>query len=313
MPNYKILTDQDVKNLLSMKDVIEAVELGFKAKATNSLISPPRFHVDTDKGSLVFTAGAETKARNVIGFRVYDSFHSPNQTSTNKTQLVSVFDSQTGDFKGVVIGSAIGSMRTGALGGVAIKYMSNPDSHIVGILGSGFQARTQLEAACAVRKITTAKIFSPNQQNRELFAKEMSKSLGINVKPVNSAETAVRDVDILICATSSTAPTFNSNWLKPGVHINTLGPKLKSEHEISVETAQRSTVISTDSLDQLNAYNPPYFLKETPEMGKVVDLSEIVAGHQANRNSTQDITLFLSVGLAGTEVLVADEAIRRAE
>jgi ornithine cyclodeaminase len=313
MSNYKVLTDADIKHLLSMKDVVEAVELAFKSKAVGALVSPPRFHVDTAKGSLVFTAGAETKACNVIGFRVYDSFHvDSQQRSTDRVQLVSVFDSETGDFKGVVIGSLIGALRTGALGGVAIKYLSAPESSSVGILGSGFQARTQLEAACAVRNIKFAKVFSPNPQNREAFAAEMSELLKLKVQAVATAQEVVSDVDILICATSSNTPVFDASWLKAGVHINTLGPKLVDSHEISLEVAERCQIICTDSLSQLNAYDPPYFLTGTSEMERVADLSEIIAGRKPNRASSNEMSLFLSVGLAGTEVVVADAAIIKA-
>jgi len=311
--NYKVLTDDDFKKLLSMNEVISVVELAFKAKAAHTLISPPRFHIDTDKGGLVFTVGAETKDKRVIGFRVYDTFHpDSHQSPTDKTQLVSVFDSETGSFKGVVIGSLIGGWRTGALGGVAIKYLSRPNSTSVGVLGSGFQSRTQLEAACAVRDIKFAKVFSPHIEKRQTFAREMSDLLHIEVIEVESPEEAVRDVDILLCATSSTTPVFDALWLKPGVHINTVGPKLAHEHEISVEVAQKSQVICTDSLDQLNSYDPPFFLYDQPEMKQVCDLSEVIAGRRTARTSDNDISLFLSVGLSGTEVLVADSAIMKA-
>ena len=303
------MTDSDVQQLLSMKDVVEEA---FKSKAANALVSPPRFHVDIQKGSLVFTAGAEVRDRKVIGLRVYDTFHSDSKTSTDKEQLVSVFDSETGNFKGVVIGNSIGAMRTGALGGVAIKYLSSPESNSVGIIGSGFQARTQLMAACAVRDIKIVKVFSPNEKNRDTFASEMSESLSIVVKAVSSAEEAVRDADILICATSSNTPVFEAGWLKDGVHINTVGPKLINDHEISVETAEKCQIICTDSLTQLDAYNPPYFLRATTSMERVIDLSEIVAGRKSSRASLNEISLFLSVGLSGTEVLVADAAIIKA-
>lgn len=307
--SYHILTDSDVVKHTQMKYVIEAIERTLLEKANGTLVSPPRFSLEADEGKLVFTAGATTGFEKVIGFRVYDTY---SNNEVGHEQLVAVFDSQTGIFKGIVIGNLLGAIRTGAIGGVAIKWMARKNSKRLAVIGTGVQARMQLEAAIAVREIQYVQVYSRNEQNRRNFANEMTEKLGIQVIPVDSAMYCVEDADIIICATNSQLPVIEADWLKKGVHINTLGPKSINGSEISVEIAEKSRVITTDSLEQLKAYSIPHFLVGTTYENSIIQLSDVVAGKKAGRISDQDITLYCSVGLSGTEVVVANEIMKLA-
>lgn len=305
---YRILSDEEISRILGVENVISVIEQALRAKVEGALIAPPRFSVEAEQGALVFTAGAETKYSHSIGFRVYDTFS--DLSSEDHYQLVAVFDSQTGRLRGLVVGSLIGALRTAAINAVAIKYMARPDAQTLGILGSGFQARFHMQAAMVVRPFRRARVYSPTASHREAFASEMSTTTGIPVEATNSAEDVVRFADVLICATTSTSPLFDAKWVEPGTHINSLGPKFKGMSEIPYELAEKSRVIATDSLQQVDSYSKPFFLLGTPERNRMVELSEIVVGKQKGRLSLNDITLFCSVGLAGTEVVVADAALK---
>ena len=114
---------------------------------------------------------------------------------------------------------------------------------------------------------------------------------------------------MLICASNSPTPILEAGWLRPGTHINTIGPKFKDGHELPVEAARKSHTIVTDSLRQVDGYDSyasPYFLQHTPERKRMIELDEIVAGQRKGRSSPDELTLFCSVGLAGTEVVLAD-------
>ena len=304
---YRILTDEDIERTLEIESVVDVMEQTFRAKAEGALIAPPRFSVEGDGGALVFTAGTETKYSRSIGFRVYETF--PDQ-SVDHQQLVVVFDSQTGGFRGLVVGRLIGALRTAAINAIAIKYMARSDVKNLGILGSGFQAGFHTQAAMIVRQFRGAKVYSPTASHREVFAAEMSRKTGIPVDAASSTEEVVRFADVLICATKSTSPMLGANWVAPGTHVNTIGPKIKGMAEIPYELAQKSQIIATDSLPQVDSYPKSFFLLGTPERERMTDLSKIVAGKQKGRLSSNDVTLFCSVGLAGTEVVVADEALR---
>lgn len=223
-----------------------------------------------------------------------------------------MFDSRSGELRGLVLGNRLGAMRTGAIGGAAIKLLAREDARILGVIGAGRQARTQIEAAAAVRPLERVRVFSRTPARREAFAAEMAATTGVPVEAVETAEEAVRGADILICATTSATPVFDPAWLAPGTHVTTVGPKFAGAHEISLDVAARSAVIATDSPAQVEAYADPFFLIGTPDYARMVALSAIATGAQPGRTSADAITLFCSVGLAGTEVLVAQAALERA-
>lgn len=308
MASYTVLTDADVDKHLPMAEAISVIEDALREKAEGTLIAPPRFRVELGKGALVFTVGAATGREGALGFRVYETF---GIDSPDHAQLVAVFDSENGAFKGLIIGKRLGDLRTGAIGGVAIKHLARRDARVLGLIGSGAQARTQLEAAVAVRELETIRVYSRTPAHREAFAREMGEELHLNIQVADSAEEAAAGADVVICATTSSIPVLRSAWLKEGVHVNTLGPKFHDAHEIEIEIAERAAVIATDSLAQVDAYPKPFFLADTPYYDRMVELADLLAGKRPGRSADDQITLFLSVGLAGTEVVVANELLRR--
>ncbi len=307
---YRILTDEDVDRLLTMPEAVAAIRQAFLAKHNGHLKHFTRFSIGGEGGALVFTPGAETESAQAIGFRVYDTFHNEEP---GHTQVVAVFNSRTGVLKGLVLGYLLGGLRTAAINAVAIQAMSREDAHVLGVLGSGFQASLHIQAATAVRDFQKVLIYSPNPEHRQMLADTMTEKLGIAVDAASSSAEVVRSADVLICATTSTQPAFEAEWLHLGMHINTIGPKSKEAHELPLEAAQRSQVIATDSLAQVDAYGKPFFLFDTPERKRMVELDEILAGGTPGRKSPQDITLFCSVGLAGTEVVLANRLLELAQ
>lgn len=303
-----VLTDDDVRRVMPMSAAVDRIESARREHAEGTMVAPPRFRVDVDKGALIFTAGAVTHDDKAVGFRVYDRFQ---ESHASHGQVV-VFDSDTGDFKGVIVGGHLGAMRTGAIGGVAIKHMARPDASRAAILGSGRPARTHLEAAAVVRHFASVKVYSPNATHREAFAREMRETLDLHVDPVVSAHEAVAAADVVMCVTTSPTPVFDPRWLTPGAHVNTAGPRAPGASAWDASIAGSVRVVATDSRRQLRSAAQPYVLAETPWMEAMVELGDMVVGQQPGRHSPDDMTLFCTAGLAGTEVAVASEALRRA-
>lgn len=313
MDSFYVLNDAEVNALADMPSLVAAVERCLQAKANGRLVAPPRHSVSFDTGKLVFTIGGiasgEGENEGIAGFRVYETF---GGSGVARAQLVAIWDSASGNFMGAIIGDALGILRTGAIGGVAIDRMARPDLRTCAVLGAGRQAEAQLMAAVAVRPgLRAIRVYSRNARNRESFADWMSGRLGITVQPVAAARDAVGDADLVLCATDSGTPVLATEWLAEGAHVSTLGPKLVDHHELPREIGQVADVAATDSLAQLHAYPEPYFLDGTPAGDRMLDLSDIVAGRAAGRRNSTDITLFCSVGLAGTEVAVAELLLRR--
>jgi ornithine cyclodeaminase/alanine dehydrogenase-like protein (mu-crystallin family) len=313
MSPYCVFDDTEVAHFADMGELIAVIEKCFHAKAEGLLVAPPRHAVHFDSGDLVFTIGglaARDGSPGLAGFRAYETFAT---LGTARSQVVAVWNTSTGDLEGLILGETLGVLRTGAIGGVAVKHMSSPTAATCGIIGSGRQAETQLIAAYVVRpSITTARVFSRNPQKRERFATYMSEKLHMAVDPVATAREAVEDADLVLCATNSPDPVIDSAWLKPGVHISTIGPKLTDQHELPSDIGEHAAVVATDSPDQIRSYRGVYFLQGTPAWERMIDLADIVAGRAKGRRTTADLTLFCSVGLAGTEVAVAGTILRRA-
>jgi alanine dehydrogenase len=143
--------------------------------------------------------------------------------------LIMLFSTRNGEPLAIINDGVLQHMRVGGGGGIGAKYLARQNATSVGMIGSGGMARTYLDAFCSVRPIQKVKVYSPTRENRETYAKVMSQRHGIEVVPVASAQEAIRGVDIVSTCTDSMAPTFEADWLEPGMHVSMLGPREISE------------------------------------------------------------------------------------
>jgi alanine dehydrogenase len=221
---------------------------------------------------------------------------------------VLLYDGQDGRLLAVMEADKLGQLRTGAASGVATKYMAKPDAANVGIFGTGWQARTQLEAIRAVRPVKTAMVYGRDKDRRESFCKEMSQKLGIPVYPASKPEEAVREMELVITATTSREPVFKGEWLQRGTHINAVGANFPQRQELDLETIRRCACVVVDSMEQSQiesgdlaraAEQGVFFWEDARELGLVV------VGDFPGREDASEITLFESHGIALEDVALA--------
>ncbi|WP_304459480.1 ornithine cyclodeaminase family protein [Alicyclobacillus sendaiensis] len=301
----RLIQDAEVRSLIDMATAISVMERAFTMHARGELHAPPRFHVENDRVRLVFTAGAVDGDDGCMGFRVYPAL---GVDTPEGQQLVAVY-SRDGVLEGIVLGDALGQMRTGAIGGVAVKYMARRDARVLAVIGTGRQAETQLEAAVQVRHFEEIRVYSRHAEKRMAFVGRMSKRLGRDIVESDRVERCVRGADVVICATNSRTPVFDPTMLASDVHINTVGPKWVGAHEIPRETVQTATRLVTDSIAQMTGYSEPHI--STIATKPVIELGELLATQSCVAPDRLGITVFFSVGLAGTEMLLAREVLRR--
>ncbi len=272
---------------------ISILERCFVEHCHGTLESPPRLHAELTDGKLVFTAGG-SNMNHVAGFRVYTTF-------PEDQQLTVVYDSASGHLEGVVEGSLLGVYRTASIGALSIKYMSSSDAHSLGIIGSGVQAFHQALAAIRMRNFSSIYVHSRNPSHLHSFADRLRKYTDLPVHELGSSGEVAAMSDVMITATRSSSPLFRPQSVRKGAHIVAVGRKSIGNSEIDPALAELCTVLATDSPIQLKNYDPPHVMA-----GKsVIDLSEIICGKQPGRISHEDVTMFLSVGLSGTEVMLA--------
>ena len=297
-----LLTEADVKTLLTMPLAIEAVETSFRRLADGSALLHSRQRLHLPSKSYLHYMAAADGAGGYMGLKIYTS-------SRDRLRfLVTLFSVDSGDLVALVEADFVGQMRTGAASGVATRLLARENAQTIGIVGTGLQARTQLLAIAQVRKLTGVRAFSRDRAHREKFAREMTESLKIPVSAAESAEVAVRDADMIVTSTTSTNPVLEGRWLKPGVHINAIGANFPQKRELDAEAIERCNVIVADSRAQsrMEAGDLIYvFGEDARRWGGVWELADLVGGKSAGRTSADEITLFKSNGIATEDIVVA--------
>jgi ornithine cyclodeaminase/alanine dehydrogenase-like protein (mu-crystallin family) len=288
----RVLNDREI-DLVPFSIILDAVREHVLADFQRLTISPPRHAVEFGDGGLVFTIGGTP---DFAGFRAYETFQEP--ALEKEDQLTAVWDRATRRLSGLAIGERLGALRTGALGGVAIDRMAPENVRKLAVIGAGVQAETQMIAACAVRVFDEIAVFSRAKECREAFAGRMKVLLNKEVVGCGSAEQAVNDADVVILATNSSTPVVELGWLKLGAHVNTLGPKKTNAHELPLEIAAGAALIASDSPQQIAAMGAEHMLHGDPASARIMHLGD----PKVLEKRAPGLSLFLSSGLAGTEV-----------
>lgn len=301
MPLY--LTEDDVLGLITIDDAIEAVQAGFAAWARGEASNLPRQRVRLPNGEFNMMSAA-APGLGVMGLKAYGG----GSRSGFHVQLSST---DTGELLAIIEASRLGQLRTGAASGLATRHMARADASTVGVLGAGYQARTQLEAVARVRRITSAKVFSPTQRRRQSYASEMSTCLGFEVTPVETAESCVRGSDIVIVVTNASTPVLNGSWLESGTHVNAAGANSHRRRELDDDAVKKASIVVVDDLDQARIECGDII--HAADLGvmrweQVRSLAEVVGGVTPGRSSDEEITLFESQGVALEDVALAATA-----
>jgi ornithine cyclodeaminase len=302
------LTEADVRALLTMDLALEAVEAAHRAHGLGRAIDVARQRTRMPTAALHILQGA-LPDEGVFGYKAYTTSRAANRF------LVHLFEAASGRLLAVVEADHLGMMRTGAAGGVAARYLSREDAATVGVFGAGWQAQSQIEALCRVRPIRTVRVFSRNEVRRAAFCTEMSERLGVDVRPADSAEEAVRGADIVVTITSSPMPVFDGAWLDEGCHINAAGANALIRREIDEISVRRAALICVDSRPTALAEAGdllPALEKGRLHERQLVELGELVAGVRPGRAAATDITLFESQGMAIQDLAVAGRLFRLA-
>ncbi|MEV1008684.1 NAD(P)-binding domain-containing protein [Streptomyces sp. NPDC049881] len=295
-----LLGDDDVRARLDAGTAVRTVRAVILARYAGTAQAPPRVRADLGDGQLVFTAG-RLREQELFGFRAYD-------TLVGAEQLVAVWNARDGRLSAVVHGAELGARRTGAIGAVAVDAAARPGPVRVGIVGAGTQAWTQLWAMRAVREVEDVVVAARRPERAAALARKAADELGVRARSVGTAEDAVRDRDVVVVATNSAVPVLEADWIAPGTHVTTLGPKTVSRHEVPAALARRASVVLTDSRAQAAGYPERHLF----DVDSMVDLGAVLAGAAPARTGPGQITVFCSVGLAGTEVALAAVLGRRA-
>jgi alanine dehydrogenase len=296
-----VLREKQVRSLLSMRDTVGVLQNAFNALAQEVALNQPRTRLRFANGTLNILA-AVAPTFGVLGCKTYTAFRDGVRF------VVLLFSVQNGQLLALIEAEWLNAMRTGGTSALATHYLARQDAAIVGLIGAGQQAVTQLMGMCAVRPISAAYVYSRRPQERDLFCREMTRLLKIDVRPVPLAKRAVEVADILITATTATEPVVQGEWIKPGCHINAIGSVWSHRRELDCATLQRCALIVTDSREQATAEAGDFIIPANEgsfQWTRVRELTEIVSKPLPPPRTPQDITLYKGVGIALADIVTA--------
>ncbi|MBI4469520.1 MAG: ornithine cyclodeaminase family protein [Acidobacteria bacterium] len=302
------LKEADVERLLPMNTALRAVEEVFRWHGDGQIINNTRSRVKLPAGFLHLMGGA-VPPLGLMGFKAYTVFQG------NARFLFCLFNAINGDLLAILEADRLGQIRTGAASGVATKYMARPEAGDVGVIGTGWQARSQLQAVCHVRTVRRVRVWSRGEDHRKRFAAEMSAVIGIGIEAATGAGEAVEGADIIITATTARDPILHSAMVADGAHINAMGSNSLVRRELDEEIILRSSVVAVDSIDQAKLEAGeflPLVEKGRFHWEQMVELGEIVAGRVPGRRRVEELTCFKSLGVAMEDVVAAGAVYRQA-
>ena len=302
------LTEADVEQLLTMPIALEAVETAFHHLGAGTAENIPRRRLHLPQGSLHLMA-ASLPELGYMGYKAYTVFRGRLQF------YFWLYETGTGALVCMMEANLLGQIRTGAASGVATRWMARADAQTAGILGAGWQARSQLEAVCRVRPIRRVLAYCRTSRRLDRFCAAMQEQLGIPCLPASSAEAVVDQSDILTTITNSSRPVFEGGRIRPGSHINAAGGNSLARRELDEACLRRCGAIVVDSRDQARLECGEFLRpieKGLLHWEQVGELGEVVTGRWPPRNSPEEITLFKSLGLAIEDVAVAARVYRMA-
>lgn len=302
------LDQNDVRSLLELSAVMEAVEKAFEQHGKKKVQMPPKSYLYFDKhnGDLR-TMPAYLEEQDITGVKIVN-VHPDNREKglPSVMALVVLNSTETGQPLAVMDGTYITDLRTGAAGGVAAKYLARKDSHVVGIVGAGNQAKTQLMALSLVFDVHQVKAYDKSTDRAEEFRGEMMQKTGAEIIVASSVED-VCDCDILVTVTPVREPIVRSEWIRSGTHINAIGADAAGKEELDPMLLTRAKVIVDDIVQASHSGEVNVPLSEGVITSDDIwaEIGEVIAGIKVGREDESEITVFDSTGLAIQDVATA--------
>jgi len=289
-------------------DMLDAVETAYRDVAAGRDRSPIRSRVELPNGDLLLMPGVRVDSAGASVKLVTVTPRNAERGLPTIHAMVVWLDAETGQPLALIDGATLTAMRTGAASGVATRLLARPDASTVALIGAGAQAEWQLRAVLAARPIRRALVFSREERGRRAFAARMAELTDVAVEAADTAEAAVREADVICCATTSNEPVFEAEWVAPGTHVNGVGAYRLGMVEMPAELFGLASVVAIDS--RAAALEEGGDVVAAIERGLMaedglIEIGSIGADWAATRPADA-ITVFKSVGLAIQDVAAAE-------
>lgn len=306
-----ILTAEQIRQCLPMGEAIEGMKRAYAAVSSARAELPLRTRLSLPDDGLALFMPAYLHGDEQFGVKVV-TVNPKNENLPVVQAAVLVFSAETGAITALIDGASLTAIRTGAGGGASADLLSRRDSKVLSVLGSGVQARSGIEAVCAVRDIQQVRVYSRNEARREQFVAEMADVVSAEVVACESSADAISSADIVYTATDSAVPTFDGRLIRPGTHVIGVGSYTPEMQEVDFDVVGRARVF-VDAREAVLAeagdvVRPVEQGIITPD--DLIELGEVVLGEKDGRTSDDQITFFKSVGVATQDVVAAQIVLK---
>ncbi len=313
-----ILNQEDVTRLLPMAACIDVMAETLSALARGETVLPLRTILVLPDGSGAFAVmPAYLGAPKTIGAKVITVFPGNHGTEYDSHQgAVLLFDPDNGSLAAVLDATAITTTRTAAVSAVATRALARENASSLAILGAGVQGYAHLEAICAVRPITSLRVWSRNAEHARRLAETARDRYSLDASAFDSAREAVRDADVVCTCTAATEPVLMGEWLTPGTHINAVGASQPTAREVDSTVVTRSRLYADRRESALKEPGDILVPLRAGDIGPehiVGEVGEVLIGRAPGRGSDDEITLFKSLGLAIEDLAAAAYVLAAAE
>lgn len=314
----RLITEDQIAEVLTMVDTIEAVEAAFRAHCQGQTQMPPKLYLNFEKGDLrAMPAYIHTPQLEAAGIKsVTVHLHNKELGLPTVMAVILLVDPETGKTEAILDGTLITAMRTGAAGAVATKYLARKDAKTAAFIGCGRQARSLLEGLIAVRPFRTIQLYDWKLQNAQLFKNwALTKYPFLTVLACDSVEAACKNADVITTCTPTTTPFLKRVYVAPGTHINAMGADAKGKEELFPEVLLNAKVIVDDwaQASHSGEINVPLDAALLDQDQIYAELGYVVAGKLPGRENDAEITVFDSTGLAIQDISTARLVYERAK
>ncbi len=317
---FRLLTEDDVRSVLAMDDLIDAMASALRRFSAGRVVQPLRSIIelgDSGRGdTFLGTMPALAREPDALGAKLV-TVVADNRARGLPSHMATIvlLDPQTGALAALLDGRYITEARTAAVSAVSSRLLARPEAASLAILGSGVQARSHLDALGRVHRLRRVTVWSPTRAHRERFAREArDRGTAAEIRAVDHPAEAASGADLIVVATASASPVLEDRWVKPGAHVMAIGACRPAQREIDPALMARAVLV-VDSREAALVESGDVVLGIAEgRFGAdhiAAELGDVVAGATVRR-SDRDVTLFKSLGLAVEDVVAAELAWRRA-
>ncbi len=312
-----ILSAAQVKDLIDMREAIDAVERALVEFSSGQAVMPVRSTTQVEShGGAMLSMPAYLGKTDALGSKIVTVYKgNPQRGLPTIMAVVVVNDPQTGKVLAVMDGAYLTAVRTAAASGAATRHLAIPGPRVLAILGAGVQGQSHLWAMREAARVTRVRLYTRTRDKALAFKAELEPRFGIPIDVAASEEEAIRGADLVVLATTAAAPIVKWEWFAPGCHINAVGSHSAGARELDSDTVARARVV-VDSRDA-NFTECGDILVPLQE-GRITreqvsdEIGEVIAGTKPGRAGPDQVTIYKSVGIAIEDVATADLIYRKA-